>query len=244
MLFLFFIFMFSRRGCTWTVLDGGLFFVRAKTSRHFSGAPVYISFCLFGFVAIITIIICIFLIFFFFDLQREKKSVFQKEACGCEWRRMRKAFICKQIRTKPDYAEPLRWSCHLSEEPPRKHVEEETQWTEPLLKGGAKTRPSMFVFGQCAVASLHTLQRVERRGEKENGGKCLSDRSMYKVYFCFTSLWVFTLIRTQAFSVFSEASCGGPAARQNNKTNVRESEAATIWTKETARGWPPVHSSL
>ena len=30
---------------------------------------------------------------------------------------MSKAFICKQIRTKPDYAEPLRWSCHLLKTP-------------------------------------------------------------------------------------------------------------------------------
>ena len=46
------------------------FFVRAKTSRHFSGAPVYISF---RFVfAIITIIICIFLIY------KDKKSLFSK----------------------------------------------------------------------------------------------------------------------------------------------------------------------
>lgn len=80
----FFIFMIFViwQGCTWTVLDGEFdrIFVRAKTSRHFSGAPVYISFCLF--FAIITIIICIFE--FFFYLQRKKKSVFQEEACRSE----------------------------------------------------------------------------------------------------------------------------------------------------------------
>lgn len=68
--------------------------------------------------AIITIIICIFQIFFFI-CKEKKKSVFQKEACHSELRRMRKAFVCKQIRTKPDYAEPLRWSCQLLKKPPK-----------------------------------------------------------------------------------------------------------------------------
>ena len=42
------------------------------------------------------------------------------------------------------------------------------KWTEPLLKrrgwgGGAKVRPSMLGFGQCAVAILHKLQHIEER---------------------------------------------------------------------------------
>ena len=48
-----------------------VFFVRAKTSRHFSGAPVYISFCSF---------FCynnyyLYFYFYFFDLQRKNKCV-------------------------------------------------------------------------------------------------------------------------------------------------------------------------
>lgn len=83
----------------------------------------------------------------------------------------------------------------------------------------------MLVFGQCAVASLHSLQRVEerRRKKRENGGKCLSDRSMYKVYFLLLLLRWFYLIRTQAFSVFSEVSRGGGTAARQNNTQTWES---------------------
>lgn len=56
------------------------------------------------------------------------------------------------------------WSCHRLRIP-SKTWDEETQWTEPLLKRGewggqSKTRPSMLVFGQCAVANLHSLQHL------------------------------------------------------------------------------------
>lgn len=52
-----------------------VFFVRAKTSRHFSGAPVCISFSSFVCLLPVITIICIF--FFFLDLLRKKtKSVF------------------------------------------------------------------------------------------------------------------------------------------------------------------------
>ena len=69
--FIFLCFLFFGGGVLelfWKGEFDSVFFVRAKTSRHFSGAPVYISFCLF--LAIITII-C----HFFLDLQRKNKCV-------------------------------------------------------------------------------------------------------------------------------------------------------------------------
>lgn len=70
----------------------------------------------------------------------------------------------------------------------------------------------MLVFGCCVVEE-----------KKKNVGKCLCDRSMYKVYFFALLRYLFHLIRTQAFSVFSEVSSGGAAARQNN-IQMSESE--------------------
>lgn len=148
---------------------------------------------------------------------------------------MRKAFICKQIRTKPDYAEPLRWSCLLLKMPPKilKVMKRQMKRhrTEPLLKkvgGGTKTRPSMLVFGQCAVASLHTLQHLEEKKKIKMVGKCLCDRSMYKVYFCFTSLLVlFNQDSSLQCLLRGVESCGSTTVRQNN-TQMSESETATV----------------
>lgn len=68
-------------------------------------------------------------------------------------RRIKKALICEQIQTKPDYAEPLGWSCHLLKMPPLNE-----EWTEPLKggTGGYEMRPSMLEFGR-----------------EKNVGKCL-----------------------------------------------------------------------
>lgn len=82
----------------------------------------------------------------------------------------------------------------------------------------------MLVFGQCAVASLRTLQRVEEEREKKKKkmveNAFLTDQCT-KFIFALLLCW-FYLIRTQAFSVFSEVSCGGTAVRQNN-TQMSES---------------------
>lgn len=118
---------------------------------------------------------------------------------------MRKAFICERIRTKPDYAEPRRWSCHLLKMSPKNL--KAWKWTEPLLKGReGKVRPSMLVFGQCAVASLHTLQHLEEREKKmKTVGNAFVTDQCTKFIFALLLCW-FYLIRTQAFSVFSEVS--------------------------------------
>lgn len=105
-----FVFSPARRVCTWTVLDRPFdsvsvffyyFYVNTKTSRHFSGAPVYISFrflsCSKNFYY------CIFILFVFFPLwiNKEKtknKSSFPKEAWRLEFR-LRKALICKPNST-------------------------------------------------------------------------------------------------------------------------------------------------
>lgn len=147
---------------------------------------------------------------------------------------MRKAFICERIRTKPDYAEPRRWSCHLLKMSPKNL--KAWKWTEPLLKGReGKVRPSMLVFGQCAVASLHTLQHLEEREKNENGGKCLCDRSMYKVYFCFTSLLVlFNQDSSLQCLLRGVESRGGTAVRQNN-TQMSESRKQQLYEQKR---WP------
>lgn len=53
--------------------------------------------------------------------------------------------------------------------------------------------------------------------------------NVQSLFFSFRPFFVFHLIRTQAFSVFSEVSGGGTATRQN-KTQMSESERDGIWT--------------
>lgn len=82
------------------------------------------------------------------------------------------------------------------------------KWTEPLLTevmaGQAEGGPSMLAFGP--VGSLGMMQHLEGN-KKKMVGKCLSDRSMYKIYvLLYVSVGFFFLIRTQAFGVFSEVS--------------------------------------
>lgn len=170
------------------------FFCKSKDFKAFLRCScVHFFLCLF--FAIITIICN------FFWICKEKISVFQKE----ERTKMRKAFICERIRTKPDYAEPRRWSCHLLKMSPKNL--KAWKWTEPLLKGReGKVRPSMLVFGQCAVASLHTLQHLEEREKKmKTVGNAFVTDQCTKFIFALLLCW-FYLIRTQAFSVFSEVS--------------------------------------
>lgn len=88
--------------------------------------------------------------------------------------------------------------------------------------------PSMLAFGP--VGSQRMMQHLEANKMKIVG-KCLSDRSMYKIYFCFTSL-VF-LIRTQAVGVFSEVSS------QWDRPTHR------VWNSNCMNkkcGWPPIYS--
>ena len=104
---------------------------------------------------------------------------------------MRKAFICERIRTKPDYAEPRRWSCRLLKMSPKNL--KAWKWTEPLLKGGGGGKSETKHACIWTMRSSQPAYAATFRGEEkknENDGKCLCDRSMYKVYFCFTSLLV------------------------------------------------------
>lgn len=64
-----------------------------------------------------------------------------------------------------------------------------------------------------------------------------------KFIFALLVCW-FYLIRTQAFSVFSRCRVVAPQWDRTIHTHVRESESATVWTKETACGWPRVHFFL
>lgn len=94
----------------------GRFFCKSKDFKAFLRCScVYF----FPFVfAMITIIICIFLIFFvLFDLQRKKKICVPKGSVSFgDEDRMRKAFICKQINlTMQNHFD---WSCRLLKTPP------------------------------------------------------------------------------------------------------------------------------
>lgn len=91
---------------------------------------------------------------------------------------MRKAFICKQIRTKPDYAEPLRWSCLLLKMPPKilKVMKRQMKRhrTEPLLKkvgGGDKDKTQHACIW--TMRSSQPAYAATFRGEKKdkNGGE-------------------------------------------------------------------------
>lgn len=84
----------------------------------------------------------------------------------------------------------------------------------------------MLVFGQCAVAGLHTLQHKE--GKKDKGGimPFVNDQCT-KFIFALLLCW-FYLIRTHAFSVFSEVSCGGAAVRRNN-TQMSKSQKRQLF---------------
>lgn len=187
------------------------FFVRAKTSRHFSGAPVYISLIFFFFFCYNNNYY-LYLVWFLV-LQREKKMFSKRKHVIWRWENLRKALICKQIRTKHDYAEPLWRSCRLLKmaAPP---ATEEKKVDENGRGEGArtKTRPSMLCIW--TMRSSQPAHAATFKGKKnKNGGKCLSDRSMYKVYICFTSFYLIKpLVSSQG-----AASRNGAAARRNDK---------------------------
>lgn len=65
----------------------------------------------------------------------------------------------------------------------------------------------MLVFGRCAVASLHTLQHLEEKKMKMVENAFVTDQCTKFFFFALLLCW-FYFIRTQAFSVFSELSCG------------------------------------
>lgn len=70
-----------------------------------------------------------------------------------------------------------------------------------------------------------TFRGEKKKRGKKNVGKCLSDRSMYRVYLLLFLLCWFSLIRTQAFSVFSEVSCCVAAPSETEQyTNVRQKQ--------------------
>lgn len=104
----YFIFMlFFWRGCTWIVLDGEFDsdFCKSKDFKAFLRCSC-VHF--FQFVFAITIIICISLfVFLNFICKDKKKSVFQKEACYLELRKIRKAFICKLNLTMQNHFDGL-----------------------------------------------------------------------------------------------------------------------------------------
>lgn len=64
---------------------------------------------------------------------------------------------------------------------------------------------------------------------------------MYRVYLLLFLLCWFSLIRTQAFSVFSEVSCCVAAPQWDRTIHKRQSETAIVRTKETTCGWPRLH---
>lgn len=75
-----------------------------------------------------------------------------------------------------------------------------------------KTRPSMLCIW--TMRSSQPAHAATFKGKKnKNGGKCLSDRSMYKVYICFTSFYLIKpLVSSQG-----AASRNGAEARRNDK---------------------------
>lgn len=83
-----------------------------------------------------------------------------------------------------------------------------------------KTRPSMLVFGQCAVASLHTLQHLEEKKKEKMVENAFVTDQCTKFIFALLLCW-FYLIRTQAFSVFSEVSCGSAASETEQYTKCQ-----------------------
>lgn len=71
-----------------------------------------------------------------------------------------------------------------------------------------KRRPITLVFGQCTVAGLFPLQRLEETKKRKTVENAfLVDQCTKVVNFLFVLFvcW-FSLIRTKAFSVFSEVS--------------------------------------
>lgn len=177
-----FVFSPARRVCTWTVLDRPFdsvsvffyyFYVNTKTSRHFSGAPVYISFrflsCSKNFY--------FFVLFFPLWINKEKnQSSFPKEAWRLEFR-LRKALICKPNST---------WLCRtfsflLIESlvassgclPKQWRVTRRHRGLKPLLKkmenrGGDTTHGFYWRSSHPASATAISWREGEKEGRKGN----------------------------------------------------------------------------
>lgn len=118
-------------------------------------------------------------------------------------------------------------------------------WTTINEDGGVADEKETHHAYIRTVHSGRPVSAATFRGDKKakDGGKCLSGRSMYKscwFFICFVC-W-FSLIRTKAFSVFSEVShCA--ATLWWDETIRKCQETATVWTKkEMACGWPRAHS--
>lgn len=215
-----FFFSPARCVCTWTVLDGPFdsvsvfyyyycccyyFYVNTKTSRHFSGAPVYISFrFLFCFLFLSrskNFYCCIFsFCFFHCGLTKKKKTSFPKEAWRLEFR-LRTKLICKPNST---------WLCRtfsflLIEGLVASHDASLT-WRVTRRHGGTKEEDGEPRWRHRAWLSLlsHPLLKNE---DTHTYGSCLFQTDQCtKFVFRSTSLWGFIWIRTQASSVFSEVS--------------------------------------
>lgn len=106
---------------------------------------------------------------------------------------------------------------------------------EPLLKGSGKRRTHKDETAACLYFGLYFRDPLRNMGGKQkkkvrerNNGKCLCDRSMYRVYFLAPFLLCFSLIRTQAFSVFSEV-CGEQYAESENGEQRRKKKRDGLW---------------
>lgn len=146
--FCFSAFFVARRGVLELFWTGSLtvclfsyFCVKAKTSRHFSGAPVYISFLLFFSFAIITVIGFFFKSLIYKEEEKNLCSQRKHDVWSLEWGRH--SFV---NRTKPDYAEPFWGSCRLLKTPPKK-LKGDRGLKKVEISGGA-ARPSMLLFAQ------------------------------------------------------------------------------------------------
>lgn len=148
-----------------------------------------------------------------FSFAKRKKMFSKRKHVIWRWENLRKALICKQIRTKHDYAEPLWRSCRLLKMAAPPAMEEKKVDKNGRGEGTrTKTRPSMLCIW--TMRSSQPAHAATFKGKKnKNGGKCLSDRSMYKVYICFTSFYLIKpLVSSQG-----AASRNGAAARRNDK---------------------------
>lgn len=159
---------------------------------------------------------------------------------------MRKAFICKWILTKPDYAEPLWWSLSPPKYTPLK-LSVETQQAEPLLKWGLGGGGSKETQHAC-IWTVHSRQPVSaatfRGGKSERWWKMpfwsINVQRLLLFNFLFVS-W-FSLIRTKAFSVFSEVSLCVATLWWDKTIRKRLKKRNCMNKKKTACGWPCVHS--
>lgn len=214
---------FLRTGCIWIVLDGKFdsVFCKSKDLKAFLRCS-----CVHFFV----FLFCynnyyyyyyFFFFLFFFALQR-KICVPKGSMSFGVGERGRHSFVNRfktwLCRTTLMFLSPLK-------DAPLKKL----AWRRPLLKRGREGRGRDrtdrtqhafgITFGQCAVVNLHTLRHLEEKKKKKMSEWWemplwpINVQSLFLLYF-FVG---FYLIRTQAFSVFSEVS-GHVAAPQRDRT--------------------------